>query len=197
MAPAMPFYAEYLWQVVKEEGDVESVHLGKWPEVSEHDPVVLGEMSLVRELVTLALEARTKVSSKVRQPLASLSLNVEMEKKYADIIADEVNVKEIRYVASQVERAMLDTTLTPELIAEGNVREIIRAVQGRRKAEGLAPQDAIVLTISTSDTGRKAIEANHDMLVKTVGASELIFADTEGEVVAPDTEQFIFTITKQ
>jgi hypothetical protein len=31
------------------------------------------------------------------------------------------------------------------------------------------------------------------MLVKTVGASELVFADTDGEVVATDTEQFTFS----
>ena len=196
MAPAMPFYAEFLWQAVKEEEGAQSVHLSKWPEVKPHDPVVIGEMSLVREFVTLALEARTKANSKVRQPLQSLSLNIEMEKKYADIIADEINVKEVVYVEGQTERAVLDTTLTSELIAEGNVREVIRAVQGKRKTDNLMPSDSIVLTISTSDAGRAAIEASQDMLVKTVGASELIFADTDGEVVATDTQQFVFTIKK-
>ena len=90
----------------------------------------------------------------------------------------------------------LNTTLTLELIAEGNVREFIRAVQGRRKSEGLQQQDGIALTIATSDTGLAAIKAHQDMLVKTVGAIELIFSNTDGEVVATDTEQFIFTIKK-
>jgi isoleucyl-tRNA synthetase len=196
MAPVMPFYAEYLWQAVKEDGDAESVHLGKWPEVKAHDPVVIGEMSLVREFVTAALEARTKANVKVRQPLAKLVLNIEMEPQYTEIIADEINVKEVVADSASAERVVLDTVLTPELIAEGNVRELMRAVQGRRKTEGLAPADSIALTISASDSGRAAIEANYDMLVKTVGASELIFADTDGEVVATDTEQFIFAIKK-
>jgi isoleucyl-tRNA synthetase len=205
MAPAMPFYAEYLWQAVKEEGDVESVHLGKWPEEGVIDQSTISEMSELREIVRIGLEQRQKEGLKVKQPLNSVEINPSFNftVEHVKIIRDELNVKGIKIGMTAnlqgkgILSAKLDTVLTPELIAEGNVREIIRAVQGRRKAEGLAPQDAIVLTISTSDTGRKAIEANHDMLVKTVGASELIFADTEGEVVAPDTEQFIFTITKQ
>jgi len=31
IAPTMPFYAEYLFQAVREEEDEESVHLAAWP----------------------------------------------------------------------------------------------------------------------------------------------------------------------
>jgi isoleucyl-tRNA synthetase len=196
MAPVMPFYAEYLWQQVKEEGDAESVHLGKWPESKPTDLVVVGEMSLVREFVTLALEARTKANIKVRQPLAALSLSIEMAPEYAVVIADEVNVKEVRYASEQSERAVLDTTLTPELIAEGAVRELMRAVQERRKAAGLAPQDAVVLTVDTNEAGQAAIKAHEELLTKTVGASELLFAPTEGELLAVGEYTFTFSIEK-
>lgn len=197
IAPAMPFYAEYLFQAVKTDDDSGSVHLGVWPEQRSPDPVVLGEMSLVREFVTLALEARTKANRKVRQPLNALTLNIEMTTEYAEIIADEVNVKTIAFDVTQTERAILDTILTPELVAEGAVRELMRAVQGRRKTEGLEPQDTITLTVQADEAGRSAIEAHRQLLLKTVGASELIFADTDGEVVATDEYQFIFAITKQ
>ncbi|MBP6924458.1 MAG: class I tRNA ligase family protein [Candidatus Pacebacteria bacterium] len=196
MAPVMPFYAEFLWQAVKEDDDAESVHLAKWPEVKPHDPVVIGEMSLVREFVTAALEARTKANIKVRQPLAKLVLNIEMESKYADIIADEINVKEIVTDVTSEVRVTLDTTLTPELIAEGAVRELMRAVQGKRKTEALLPQDDIILTIATSPEGQSVIEASRDLLIKTVGANELVFADIDGEVVVTDMLQFIFSIKK-
>ncbi len=132
MAPAMPFYAEYLWQAVKEDDDVQSVHLGKWPETGEADKVVLSSMSFVRSVVSRALEARTAVGIKVRQPLSKLSIPERLETEYLQIIADEVNVKEVIHsVSPAAETVILDTELTPELVAEGNVRELMRAVQGR------------------------------------------------------------------
>jgi isoleucyl-tRNA synthetase len=153
-------------------------------------------MSLVREFVTLALEARTKANVKVRQPLAALSLAIEMAPEYATVIADEVNVKEVRYASEQSERAVLDTSLTPELLAEGAVRELMRAVQERRKAAGLLPQDSVVLTIDTSEAGQTAIKAHEALLTKTVGASELLFAATEGESLAVGEYKFTFSIGK-
>src|SRR5690606_11819967 len=106
--------AEYLWSQVKATADVESVHLGAWPEDGAVDPVVLGEMSLVREFVTLALEARTKANIKVRQPLPKLTINIELEPEYSTIVADEINVKQIVTNADATERAVLDTLITPE-----------------------------------------------------------------------------------
>lgn len=196
MAPAMPFYAEYLWQQVKEENGVASVHLGAWPQAKEVDPVVLGEMSLVREFVTLALEARTKANCKVRQPLSVLSLNVAMEEKYTAIIADEVNVKEVRYDSAQEPRIILDTTITPALLAEGAVRELMRAVQERRKVKGLAPQDTIVLTIDTDAAGQTAIKAHEALLTKTVGAASIVYAAAEGEGLVIGEYRFAFSVTK-
>ena len=191
MAPVMPFYAEYLWLAVKEEDDTESVHLGRWPEEGRVPMDLIIDMSATREIVTQALEARTKSNIKVRQPIASVTGPL-IGDAMKSIILDELNAK--AYVVG--ETIGIDTSLTPELIAEGNVRELMRAVQGRRKTEGLAPQDNIILTVSTSASGQTAIEAHCDLLTKTVGASELIFATVDGEVVATDAEQFIFTIKK-
>ena len=204
MAPVMPFYAEYLWLAVKEEGDAESVHLGKWPEEDQVDEGLIVLMMAARFVVTQGLEARAKANIKVRQPLTPLKLPPEVLKLATnvleplhDLIKDELNVKEIIIDDSvKAGEIRLDTTLTLELIAEGNVRELMRAVQGKRKTEGLAPQDVIVLTVSASESGQAAIETHRDLLTKTVGASELVFADTDGEVVATDTEQFTFAIKK-
>ncbi|MEN9920606.1 MAG: hypothetical protein RL538_499 [Candidatus Parcubacteria bacterium] len=192
MAPVMPFYAEYLWQAVKEDDDAESVHLGKWPALGEVDENLLEKMFQTRGIISAALEQRTKAGIKVRQPLENLNIAEDLAEELHVLIKDEINVKKV----TRSDNWALDTKLTPELIAEGNVRELMRAVQGRRKTEGLAPQDSIVLTVSTSEFGRSAIEANYDMLVKTVGATELVFAETEGEMVATDTEQFTFSIKK-
>lgn len=149
IAPVMPFLAERLYLGVPHER--ESVHLESWPIAGSIDEVVIGEMSMVREFVTHALEARTKSGIKVRQPLASLGLNIEMLPEYLSIIADEVNVKEVIYEAAQTERVVLDTTITPELQKEGDVREIMRAIQDLRKQQGYTPKDTPSLLVHVSD----------------------------------------------
>ena len=191
MAPVMPFYAEYLWQAVQAEGDAESVHLGAWPEGGRVDEEAVTAMAATREVVTAALEARTKAGMKVRQPIMSVS-GPEIADEYAAIVLDELNAKS--YLIAEV--IAVDAALTPELIAEGAVRELMRAVQGRRKTEGLAPSDAVTLTIATDEAGRAAVETHQALLTKTVGASELIFAETEGERVQADDYEFVFTILK-
>jgi len=197
MAPVMPFYAEYLWQKVRETADAESVHLASWPAEVVVDPVVIGEMSLVREFVTLALEARTKANIKVRQPLRALTLNIELEPAYASIIADEVNVKSIEYDIAMSERAVLDTNLTDDLVAEGTARELMRAVQDLRKKQGLQPADRIALIVDTDSAGKTTFETFKDAIMKTVGATSISFESVEGERIPASTTSFAVGIVKQ
>ncbi|MFN3188156.1 MAG: class I tRNA ligase family protein [Candidatus Paceibacteria bacterium] len=196
MAPVMPFYAEHLYLAVKEESEAESVHLTKWPKVDAFDPVVIDEMGMVREFVTLALEARTKANIKVRQPLQTLLLNVEMGDEYKSVIADEVNVKEIVYGEGQEARLVLDTNLTPELLSEGAVREVMRTIQDMRKAGGLEPADRIMLTIDTDEAGQEAIKSHLELLTKTVGASEVEYAPAGGATVEVADYRFGLAIKK-
>ena len=196
MAPAMPFYAEYLWLAVKAETDAESVHLSAWPVGGAVDSVLIGEMSLVREFVTLALEARTKAGIKVRQPLKELSLNVDLKSEYAAIVAEEVNLKAVTYTPGQTERVLLDSTITPELKMEGEMRDFIRAVQEGRKAAGLAPQDRVSLTVETTLAGQVTLETYRAQIMKTVGAMELHFGQTTGASVTAGETTFTFSLTK-
>ena len=52
----------------------------------------------------------------------------------------------------------LETTLTPELVAEGVARDVVRAVQDARKAAGLEVSDRIALTLRTDAASLAAIE---------------------------------------
>ncbi|MCA9337063.1 class I tRNA ligase family protein, partial [Candidatus Saccharibacteria bacterium] len=191
MAPAMPFYAEYLWQQVKEEDGAESVHLAKWPSEGKVDDELLAEMAIARNIVTQALEARTKANIKVRQPIASVS-GPELRTELQPIVLDELNAK--MYLTA--EQVQIDTTLTPELIAEGAVRELMRAVQGMRKDADLEPQDKITLTVQASAEGKAAISAHQNEFRKTVGAETLTFADTEGIEVKAGEYQFVVSFNK-
>jgi len=191
MAPSMPFYADYLWRSVREVDAPESVHLAAWPEVEPFDPVVLGEMSLVREFVTAALEARTKAGIKVRQPLQKLILNVEMEPQYAAVICDEVNVKEVVFDINSSERVVLDTNITPELKMEGDARDFIRGVQEMRKEKGLAPSDRISLKVQAPDGGEAVVNTFEKEIKRVVGADSIEFTNTDGNEIKAGEHSFV------
>jgi len=196
MAPVMPFYSDYLWQQVREEGEAESVHLAAWPEEADPDPVVLGEMSVVREFVSLALEARAKANIKVRQPLAALYTNIELEPEYAEVIAEEINVKEVKFDQGLNERIKLDVELTSELKSEGEVRELIRAIQEMRKKSGLEASDKIELLISTEESGQRLIDNFKEQITKTVGATNLEFSENKGDEIKTGEHTFAVELKK-
>ncbi len=137
IAPFAPFYAEDLYQKLRTEADPESVHLEAWPKSRRVDDKLIKNMQKTREIVSEALEARSKSNIKVRQPLASLG--VKLDGAYLDLIKDEVNVKEV--LDKNIEGVELDTNITEELAEEGKVRDIIRAIQEMRKEKNLKPSD--------------------------------------------------------
>jgi isoleucyl-tRNA synthetase len=144
---------------VHTEGLPESVHLTAWTEVRLSDSTVsaplLVNMKTVRAMVTAGLEARAKHNLKVRQPLNPASVSASHFKVRADaqeslwmrqIVADELNVKDVLFVEGQEELVVLDTHITPELKAEGDYRDLLRSIQELRKNTGLNPGDIAHLT---------------------------------------------------
>lgn len=150
LAPFTPFMAEDMYLRLK--GGKESVHLESWPKVSKSifskffasNKDGLEKMAETRRLVSLALELRQKANIKVRQPLQSLSIKTHsLSEEYLEIIKDELNVKEILIEKDLNEEISLNTTLTPELIEEGKMREVIRAIQEWRKEKNLTPGEVV------------------------------------------------------
>lgn len=114
LAPAMPFLAEELYQNLVRSVDEtapESVHLAEWPQVMPEliDESLNHDMALVMKLVSLGHSARQKANRKVRQPLAEAAFSVgnisERDAVYAfaDLLADELNVKHVRLLDASTE----------------------------------------------------------------------------------------------
>lgn len=194
MAPFTPFFAEDMYQQLRHEHDVVSVHLADWPEARAAQTDVLDTMATTRALVSQALEARSKAGIKIRQPLQSVTLNTELPKDYADILADELNVKEV-LVADQGDAVVLDTTITPTLRREGQFRELLRGVQDLRKTMGLVQSDRVALVVETSSEGMEIVYQFKDELIKTAGITTITTGAGEHSITA-DGATFAVTLVR-
>lgn len=178
IAPYVPFVADEIYRAL--DGEQESVHLADWPVFEYQNGEVLEMMQETRTIISQALELRAQAKIKVRQPLQKLQItNNKIQGAYLDLIKEEVNVKEV--VAGEI--FDLDTSITPELQAEGNMRELIRQIQSMRKNMELHPDDRIVLYVATDDEGQKLIKKFEQEMMHTAGITEILFQENDGQEV--------------
>ncbi len=197
VAPFMPFLAEELYRGVRAEADVESVHFTVWPDESESvvekvkeifvKDTTLADMQKVRDIVSLALEARSKAGIKVKQPLSTLTLkeNEEIVKnsEYVSLILDEVNVKRVVFNPEISDVLELDVNITPELKEEGEYRELLRAIQDLRKRKGLTPKDKPKLVVSADENAKNFVSKFEAQIAKTASILAITYGDANGEVI--------------
>ncbi len=92
-----------------------------------------------------------------------------------------MNVKSVLFNTSIEEPAVLDTEITPILKAEGEYRELVRAVQDLRKAQGLTPSDTISITLASQN--ESLLAPFLEDFKKTVQAHTVTFSKTESEII--------------
>ncbi len=109
IAPFVPFIADEIYQnlvVGLDKNMPESVHLCTWPEVDETtiDKTLEEEMDLAYQIVKLGRSARNSANIKNRQPLSKMLISsTTLPEYYADIVKEELNVKEIELGADMAE----------------------------------------------------------------------------------------------
>lgn len=213
-APFIPFMSERLYKLLG--GFKESVHLEEWPykksladnvlgmfgvDKANKDLDILYDMKEIRKIVSFGLEARAEAGLKVRQPLQRLIIKNDKLKGKDDLlelVKDEVNVKEIGFDSGIENDVKLDLELTPELIAEGQFRDIVRFVQDLRKKAGLTPDDEISVFVQTDSLGEDLLNKFEDDFRKIVNARPVEFKDVEGgELLKLDGLEFMINIVTE
>lgn len=92
---------------------------------------------------------------------------------------------------------VLDTNLTPELLEEGIVREILSKIQNMRKDNGYEVADHIVLHFSGNPTLEEIIRKNEEIIAKDTLADAVLYNDSfettdvkiNGEILGLGTEK--------
>lgn len=185
LAPFAPFFAESVYQKLKNADDKESVHLEEWPNLNLVSDSVEEEMAEVRKVVSLALDTRQKANIKVRQPLKTLVIQKHVPEEYFSLIADEVNVKEIIIDQALETDTKLDIVVTEELREEGILRELVRLIQDTRKEKGFSPVDLVSVTLGVDGIilGILEKEGILEVLKKSVLAKDIKLIEPKDQVI--------------
>ena len=178
-APFTPFFSEWVFHQLVD--DTKSIHHTDWP-VAQSETIhtqLEQRMKSVRAAVEKVHAARSEAGIRVRQPLASVTVQAtttEPKQNLLDVLKDEVNVKEVIWNAVETEETVtLDTTLTPELKAEGEAREVMRQIQKLRKQAGLSLGDTATVQVPEIPAGWQAeIEAKTNSKLTQGNTLELL-----------------------
>ena len=193
IAPAMPFMAEELYQnlVRPVTPDApESVHLADWPACDETaiDETLNREMALVLKLVSLGHAARNKAGIKVRQPLQEAAFAVgraseqDVVTRYADLLADELNVKRVRVLSGQGEAVSYRLKPLPKQLGQKykglfpKVRQAILALDAETAAQRLLAGEPVAVEVEGQtceilpDEVEVIMEAHGGLTVASEGA---------------------------
>jgi isoleucyl-tRNA synthetase len=160
MAPFVPFTSDAMYRNLSND---QSVHLSDFPALTPYyDAQVEADMARARQAVESGLSARDAARLKVRQPLASIALPGDpLPEDIAQIVREELNVKALAFGAPEVK---LDTEITEELRLEGLAREVVRAIQDRRKKAGLNVEERIDTRYEADGMLSRAIQRHADYI---------------------------------
>jgi len=178
IAPVMPFLAEHLWRVLRQDDQPESIFLTSWPEAGARDEQLLAEVGQTRRVVDLGRQARAGSQLPLRQPLRRLVVQgAPLSERHVDELREELRVKEVEF--GDVEATELRVkpnlpVLGPKLGKElGSVRAALEAGEFEQANGGFRV-------------------AGHDLsadevLVERVGKEGWAVAHADGITVALDT----------
>ena len=189
-APMIPFMTEEIYQNLVRSVDkdaIESIHLCDFPKVQEAwiNKELEEDMEELLKIVVLGRAARNTANIKNRQPIGTMYVKAEKEmgQFYTDIIADELNVKEVKF-AKDVE-SFISYSFKPQLRTVGpkygkllnGIRKALSEINGTEAMNELRSKGVLTLDID----GSKAELTEEDLLIETA-QTEGYVTETDGDV---------------
>ncbi len=137
-APLLPLTTEEIWRGLT---GSESIHLADWPALESWpaDDELASTMDLVRAVCSTALGLRKARQLRVRLPLARLTVahpDAPSLAPYAELIRDEVNVKEVELSADPASLGTFELAVNPRVLGPrigAKVQDVIRAVKAGKE----------------------------------------------------------------
>jgi isoleucyl-tRNA synthetase len=182
LAPLAPLTAEELWRGLT---GGRSVHLTDWPSTVDFpvDAELVASMDAVREVCSAALSLRKAKGLRVRLPLPRLTVaapRAQALRPFADLVADEVNVKDVVLtddLAGYCERVL---TVVPRALGPrlgSAVQQVIRAVKAGEWSlhDGRPVVAGITLEEGEYELRQIAADADHSAAL----AEGVVVLDTE------------------
>jgi isoleucyl-tRNA synthetase len=199
LAPVLPFITEAMYQNLVRSvlpSAYESVHHTDWPEadLAAIDENLVYQMDLARRVASLGLSARGNANLKVRQPLAKVLVHVsqgsaELPPDLVEIVADELNVKALEFVAQAGELVRYQVLPNNKLLGPRfgadfpKVRAALNALDPAQVAAAVAAGEAVSFALN----GGTVALSGEEILVSAEAAQGMAIAADKVVTVAIDT----------
>jgi isoleucyl-tRNA synthetase len=203
-APLLPMTAETIWRGLT--GGT-SVHLEDWPDVTgwPSDDALADTMDLTRNVCSAALSLRKARQLRVRLPLASLTVAHEAApalSEFADIIKDEVNVKDLVLDDDPATLGEFQLTVSPRVLGPRlgkQVQEVIRAVKAGQWTQAGDIVTAAGVELRPGEYELKLTAAEPDSTTALPGSNGLIALDiaVSPELIAEGTARDVIRVIQQ
>lgn len=104
--------------------------------------------------------------------------DIQLEKE--DLLIEMAQMPGFEAISDKGITLVMDTNLTPELIREGFVRELISKIQTMRKDAGFEVMDRINVYVSGNDKIADLMKENADQIQSVVLADSIVAGETKG-----------------
>jgi len=194
MAPYTPFISEDIYTNLVND----SVHLSDYPKSDESliDGQLEGDMGAVLQIIELTRSLRNAVGIKTKQPLARLIVipkeetNLSQMEKYATIIKEEMNIKEIEFKGNGND--LLDVELHLNFAIVGprlgkSVSEVKNKVAqlNQTEKEKFLEEKVISLRLNTGELFSLTLD---DVLMKKKGKDEYDLLESSNFLILLNTQ---------
>ena len=174
-APLLPLTTEMIWRGITGE---RSVHLTDWPEAGDlpHDAELVATMDQVREVASAASSLRKAKKLRVRLPLPKLTVAVENPQRlepFRDLIADELNVKEVELTDDIANYGRFELTVNAREAGPRIGKDVQAAIKAVKAGEGVVNPDG-------------TLTAGPAVLLPEEFSSRLVAADPEYTAALPE-----------